>query len=243
MWSSLHNPSWNPTRVMTEFPGWWPLIPLILQLHKNFRIGVCLRMSVCIYAHVHPQRTLYCLQLSPALLLPFSACPWQITWILAACLRNNTFLQVDRGASFSSSLPGMFTSNPPGRRLSNDHVFSRDLGGWGRWDISAPMGNKGHLFNLWCRGSLQPVYGMQPCCYSAHCIGRLPAVRRIHYKCVVCYLTVSIGFSCWWNNKRGHKLSECNTAIVDYLVDYWMHRWFISDPNRKMCSWHLIVLN
>lgn len=29
----------------------------------------------CIYEHVHPQRTLYGLQLSPALLPPSSACP------------------------------------------------------------------------------------------------------------------------------------------------------------------------
>lgn len=78
----------------------------------------------------------------------------------------------------------------------------------GRWAVSAPTGNKGHLFNLRRGGSLQPAYRMRVCCYSACCKAHLLALCCIHYTRVVGNLTVSIGFpvdgiitevtGCWW---------------------------------------------
>lgn len=54
---------------------------------------------------MHLQGTLGCLTLFSCFILPPpSACPWQITEISAACLRNNTSHQVDRGALRSQRL-------------------------------------------------------------------------------------------------------------------------------------------
>lgn len=64
---------------------------------------------------------------------------------------------------------------------------------------------------------------MQACCYSARGTACLPAVRCIHYKCVVGYLTVGIG-SLLDGIIRGHRLPVCNAGVVDYPVDYWMRR-------------------
>lgn len=82
-----------------------------------------------------------------------SARPWQITWILAAFLRNNTYYQVDRGALRSEFL---FLSLSLSRRVyiqssrSPSQQWSCIQWGFGGGGVSAPTGNKGHLFNLRC---------------------------------------------------------------------------------------------
>lgn len=144
--------------------------------HQEMNVCQCkVPMScVCIYVHMHPQKTLYCLQLSPALLPSSSVCPWQITWILAACLRNNTSLQVNRGALRSQLLflspwdVYIQSSRSPSQQWSCIQWGFR--GGWGRWDVSAPMGNKGHLFNLWCWRDLSSLFTGCECVVIQHVV-------------------------------------------------------------------------
>ena len=153
----------NPPCVMScAFHDWGAQSLLLLYCARISRlVYVCVCVFVCIYAHIHPPRTLYCLGLSPAISPPSSALSWQIAWISAACLRNNTSHQVDRGAPRSQLLflPLWDVYIQSSRSLSQQWSciqwgFREGVGG--RRDVSAPLGNKGHLFNLRCGGSLLP---------------------------------------------------------------------------------------
>lgn len=213
--------------------------------------GWCMNMKVCecIYAHVHPPRTLCRLGLPPALPSPSPARPWQIAWILAACLRNNTSRQVDRGALrsrllfLSLSLLDVYiqSSRSPSQQWS---CIQQGFGVGGavgeRWVVSAPLGNKGHLFNLRRGGSLQPVFGLWVCCYSA----RLPAAQCIHYTCVGGNLTVSGGsivdeiireVTGWWCEIQGFLI----ISWVIGLYNVWGPLWAYI---RSQC-WRLIHQN
>lgn len=153
----------SPLCKVMRFPWLRSSITVVAVLCKNLKVDICMWVCVfvCFYAHMHPPRTLYCLGLSPAISPPSSALSWQIAWISAACLRNNTSHQVDRGAQRSQllflALWDVYIQSS--RSLSQQWSciqwgFGEGVGG--RWDVSAPLGNKGHLFNLRCGGSLQP---------------------------------------------------------------------------------------
>lgn len=159
---------------------------------QGWHMCECVFVLVLEFMHYAPTKDIIQPMLSPAAPPPSSVRPWQIPWILAACLRNNTSHQVDRGA-LRSQVPCSLGCLYPILQLAVSAMimYSVGIGGgvgiWGETAISAPVGNKGHLFNLWRGGALQ--------LYTVVLLFCMLCSQCIHYTFAVgyiCYLPVSI---------------------------------------------------